>query len=565
METKENKTVKIILAALTGVLVLIIAVTAFLLVRGKMKENNYLAAMEEGQKYLAESNYEQAIIQYQKAIVIDPKQEEAYLSLAEIYLQQDDSSKAGSILRKGYKLTGSVKIQRMLNDLEFRTLTARNGDKEKSEEQIDLATASQSIAWNTSFVQKIVDYTFEDYKREYGQVISIETNSDGYLEVRHEKLDAVFYYRNTSDNEEIVDISRKVPYAAGMPEKIVLDSLGILFRNFEGGASLSRMQMLFGERVQPKTQEGKPYIENTETDLIAKIGTDSEGNIISPSTWNELILPLANKKKTAAGTLSGVVVDAVTGKGVAGAVLTFMPKSSSNMTVVRETDPKGAFRTELEADDYKINVEAENYVSETFEFTVRQGESYSGEQFVISPELSEEARIILEWGAQPVDLDSYLAGSAGGLNNIWVCFSDKRASSGGNIIAELDLDDINGYGPETTTIYDLDGEYQFLVFDYHVTGTMAQYGATVKVYMPGEDPVVIELSPDSGVENLWEVCRIDHGKLEIVNAPNTDYGTKEGNKVGYADWDFNHYWNCSGLCRDLCAVFKPEDRKAKIL
>lgn len=514
METKGSKRTKIILAVLIGLLVLVIAVVAFVLVRGKMKEGHYTAAIEEAEKYLAERDYEQAIVAYENAIAIDPDNDEAYLALADIYVEQGDITKARSILRQGYRANGSQKLKRRMNILEKTDLTAKTGGEK---EEIDLATASQNIAWDTSFLQKMINYTFDDYKNEFGRVVSAEVDDDGYLAVRHEKLDAVCYYKNTSDNKKIVDNSQKVPYATGMPAKIVLDDLGSLFRNFDGGASLNRMQMLFGERVTPKTLEGRPYIENKEEDIVARIGTDKEGNIISPSSWNELILPLANKKKASEGTLEGVVVDAVTGKGVQGAELTFNPKNSSHKVVTESTDSFGSFRVELEPDDYKITVKAQGYIAEDFAFTIEKGRSYSGVQFVISPELSGEARIVLEWGAQPTDLDSYLDGTLDNGDSFRTYYGRKRALIDDVVVAELDLDDTDGYGPETTTIHNLDGVYTFTVVDFTGSGTMAQNGATVKIYLPGQEPVVVQLSASSGVDNVWSVCEIDHGKLEVLN------------------------------------------------
>lgn len=514
MKTKGDKKITIIIAILLAVLALIIAVTAFVLVSGAMKENRYESSVSEAEKYLAANDYEQAIVLYEEAISVDPKKDEAYLALADIYVGQDNLSRARSVLRKGYEQTDSVKIRRMLSSLETQSLTAKAGD---GKNEIDLAYASQDISWDVSFVQKIVNYSFDDYKDEFGAVSSAKTGDDGYLEIRHQKLNATFYYRNTSENKDIVDASKKTPYAAGMPEKITLDSIGILFRNFDGAASLDRMQMLFGERVQPQTMEGRMYIENDEEDLVVRLETDSEGNITAPGSWNEIILPLANNKKNSEGTLEGVVVDAVTGDGVSGAELTFEPDKSSSEVVRESTDSSGIFRAELEEGDYEIKIEAQGYIEETFTFTIEKGKSYSGIQFVISPELSGEARIVLEWGAEPVDLDSHLLGETDSGQNVHVYFGNKRASSGGTSVAELDLDDTDGYGPETTTIYDLNGVYTFSVVDFLSTGEMAQNGATVKVYLPGQEPVTIELDESSGVENVWTVCEIDHGKLEIID------------------------------------------------
>lgn len=516
MKSEGNKKVKVILAVLIGLLVIVVAATAFVLVRGKMKESNYTAAVEEAEKYMAESNYEQAVIAYQNAISIDPDKEDAYLGLADAYIAQDHISEARYILRKGFQLTGSARIEQKLNSLEN---LAQSGKEEGIEGTVDLTAASQNVTWDTSFVQKIVNYTFEDYKDEFGRAVSIETDEEGYLEVRHEKLDAVCYYKNTADNQQIVDVSRKTPYNSSMPEKITLDSLGILFRNFEGGVSLARMQMLIGQKVEPKSLSGVPYIESKEDDLVARFGTDDEGNIVSASCWNELLLPLANKKKASAGTLEGVVIDAVSGNGVAGAGIAFVRRGGSGEMVTGTTDSRGVFKVQLDAGSYEIKIAASGYITEEFIFEMEQGKSYIGEQFVISPELSGEARIVLEWNAQPVDLDSHLTGTTDGGSSIHVYYVAQNASENGASIAGLDLDDTDGYGPETTTIYDLNGVYTFSVFDYLETGTMAENGATVKIYLPGQSPVTVQLQAGSGVENVWKVCRIDHGKLEILNVP----------------------------------------------
>ena len=85
------------------------------------------------------------------------------------------------------------------------------------------------------------------------------------------------------------------------------------------------------------------------------------------------------------------------------------------------------------------------------------------------------------------------------------------------------MDDRDGYGPETITIYDLNGVYRFSVVDYQVTSTLSQYGATVKVYLPNQSsPEVIELDPGAGINNIWEVFELDHGELIVRNEAGDD-------------------------------------------
>ena len=72
------------------------------------------------------------------------------------------------------------------------------------------------------------------------------------------------------------------------------------------------------------------------------------------------------------------------------------------------------------------------------------------------------------------------------------------------------------------TIHGFSGKYVFVVADYEVTGTMEANGATVTIYMPGQSPVTVTLDGGTGVENAWQVCTIDHGKLIIDNEPYTE-------------------------------------------
>jgi hypothetical protein len=79
------------------------------------------------------------------------------------------------------------------------------------------------------------------------------------------------------------------------------------------------------------------------------------------------------------------------------------------------------------------------------------------------------------------------------------------------------VDDINGYGPETTTIYDVNGVYYFDVQDYEETGTMASSGAKVTVYLPDNSSQTITINSGLGSTNIWHVLKIDHGELTILN------------------------------------------------
>ena len=132
-------------------------------------------------------------------------------------------------------------------------------------------------------------------------------------------------------------------------------------------------------------------------------------------------------------------------------------------------------------------------------------------------ELSEgEVRIVLEWGAAPTDLDSHLIGSTDSGTDCHVYFVNMTCSNGDGTVAELDLDDTSSYGPETTTIHNINGKYNFAVNNYTPsTGSLSESGATVTVYLPGQSPAHFSVGSDGSVDgDWWYVCTIDHGVLK---------------------------------------------------
>ena len=89
-----------------------------------------------------------------------------------------------------------------------------------------------------------------------------------------------------------------------------------------------------------------------------------------------------------------------------------------------------------------------------------------GLTYAISPTMQEldGMRIVLNWGNSPQDIDSHLSYAGG-----YVCYHKKEASQ-----ANLDVDDTNGYGPETITITKKEQgkKYVYAVHNYSNKGTI---------------------------------------------------------------------------------------------
>ncbi len=528
MNERKAEKKKVLILAVCAVLLAAACVAGFFLVRSFLDQNSYQESIQSAENYMESGNLEQAVIAYQNAIEIQPEKDEGYLGLADAYLEQSETSQAKVVLKKGLIRTSSAKIQYMLSGIEDGSLLPESTEDEVKKETLDF---TGPFGWNTMFIQKLEHYTYQDFQSEYGGNPQIVKEEKGALEVAHPELPAICYYANTPEFDDIVDDRRNRPDETGMPEKLTLDSLSILFQNFGGSATIDQLRSISSSKVEPVVTEERTYVELTTGSLVVRIETDANGNIVSDQAWNEILLTEANQNRDRKGILAGVVIDAVTGEGVPDARLSFAAQEDSRNSDAVLAGGNGEFSVELEPDIYTITITCDGYLEESFEFEMEEGRNYSGEQFTISPALAEgTARIVLEWGAQPQDLDSYLIGESDSGGDVFVGYYDKVASSGGETLAELDVDDTNGYGPETITLYDLNGVYKYTVVDYRGTSTLQQYGATVKVYLPGQAPVTISVEPGTGIDNYWEVFELDHGQLNIWNRAGDDNSLSPGDK-----------------------------------
>ena len=405
----------------------------------------------------------------------------------------------------------------MLNGIEDGSLLVNNLKETPKKETLQ---KSGELSFNQNFFQKLESFTYQDYEREYGGLPEIVKVKNGEVEVVHKNLSATCFYANTSEHGDVVDTKTDTPDKTGMPEKIVVDDISLLFKNFTGEITIDELQSICGSKVDIVNKKERSYVEFESGSALIRIESDENGTISSSTAWNEIILTNANKNRTAKKSVfSGIVLNAMTSEGVEAANISLEAQGDSSHSANIKTEMDGSFSIELEADTYNITISAENYEEETFEFTIEENSNYSGEQFTISPSLaSGSARIVLEWGDYPEDLDSYLIGTTDDGTEVDVSFHNDQCTKNGEVIAELDVDEMDGHGPETITLNNLNGTYRYLVDDFTESGKLQEYGATVKVYISGKSqPEVITIAPDAGVKNVWEVFELDHGKLNILN------------------------------------------------
>ncbi len=229
------------------------------------------------------------------------------------------------------------------------------------------------------------------------------------------------------------------------------------------------------------------------------------------------------------GTAKGKIVDSVTGKGVEGLTLRIRKGINAKTGTILRTLNSG-LNGEYSLDSLtsghycaeitdRRDVEGKKYLMTYFNIKVLGGRVIINQNATVSTSLdASQLRIVLDWGALPRDLDSHLLGpaSSGGQYHIW--YGNKSYFEEGVKIADLDLDDMNGYGPETTTIYESsEGIYKFYVYNFSGTPAMSTSGASVRVYTGNtNEPAYVFNIPVDTAGCYWTVFTYNAGTRKIT-------------------------------------------------
>lgn len=169
------------------------------------------------------------------------------------------------------------------------------------------------------------------------------------------------------------------------------------------------------------------------------------------------------------------------GVGMAHAILRFGH-------LVTQTDAHGYYSIEAPVGTYEGIISGPGYIespivatSVTDVFLTNQNETG------IRAAASNEIKIMLEWDESPRDLDSHLVRlDENGKEEYHIWYGNRMAwDYNSQVAADLDWDDTDSYGPETTTIRKLkDGSYSFYIHNYsgNWDNTLSNSKAKVKIF-----------------------------------------------------------------------------------
>lgn len=126
------------------VVVIVVTITGIIMYNTSDTEN-LKRQLELGQKYLLETNYEEAIVAFNLTIEIDPMNVDAYLGLAEAYLGLGDIEGAKNALNDGYEITDDERIKEYIDEMKSNSEEVTEFTDSGFEETVDNLELSEDV------------------------------------------------------------------------------------------------------------------------------------------------------------------------------------------------------------------------------------------------------------------------------------------------------------------------------------------------------------------------------------------------------------------------------------
>lgn len=184
---------------------------------------------------------------------------------------------------------------------------------------------------------------------------------------------------------------------------------------------------------------------------------------------------------------SGRITD-VSEVGIANATIKFrtgINPQEGEVKATATTDQYGYYWTTLPKGEYTGEISGDNLVT-TYMYASVDSDSFKPEQneTAIATAASSEMKLVVRWGLDPRDVDSHLIGLNDNGKPFHVYYVDKQyVNNNGENVVDLDWDDTESYGPETTTFRKLkDGQYIFYLHKYAGESTLRKSDAKIEIY-----------------------------------------------------------------------------------
>ena len=214
MEQKKTIKNKMIIIIFGLVIAMCIFVITSVFVFGENRGKKLEERLDLAEEYLSEQECEKAILAYEEIIEIDPKCEDAYLGLADVYIAIEEYEEAKDVLEVGYEETQSRTINRTLQEVEklFEEATAEELLIDNQDELVQAEPVSPSwqeiqyIEDNIGIIDDMdsLEKTLMDFENITGITPHIITVHDSYWDQDYDDLVGYSYdlYMNHFTDEQ---------------------------------------------------------------------------------------------------------------------------------------------------------------------------------------------------------------------------------------------------------------------------------------------------------------------------------------------------------------------------
>ncbi len=276
------------------------------------------------------------------------------------------------------------------------------------------------------------------------------------------------------------------------------------------------------------------YYFNTENDFLGEYYCQTDNGTSRK-------IRFTNSAVANGATINGKVTNALDGTAIAGAFVQIAGLSTTTdangnyeITNIPEALLTAAFSANPLSGNAPLQVSFSDQSNDATHTLIVSADGFStytnsqvaiasGESLTIdvslSPNISAgELRLVLNWGENPRDLDSYLV-TPEIEGNVYTIYYGSRGNETTPPYATLDHDDTDGFGPETITIYqNFAGTYKYYIHQYSSDGEIINSNAVVQVY--DATGLISSINvPTEGTGYYWNVLTIDGatGAISVIN------------------------------------------------
>lgn len=205
--------------------------------------------------------------------------------------------------------------------------------------------------------------------------------------------------------------------------------------------------------------------------------------------------------------VNGLVTNARNGRAISGATV------QVDGTTAASTGSDGRFTLATSTTSRVVRVSAPGFVTST---RTVPGTTTELVISLVPISSTDDIIIVLNWGAQPRDLDAHISGPDRAAGRFHVFFANPRAPLP-SPYAILDVDDVSSFGPETITISRdpttglfRAGEYRYWVHNFSGSPGFDVSGAQVTIVKGSNQVAEFNVSDSSGNPSLpiWRVANL---------------------------------------------------------